>query len=665
MKHSAHPGSHLLLQTLYLGDARALAMRSLACALALFAAACGETHTPTTPSWGAACGPDTPCEGSTCLDAFPGGYCTLDCTSMECGEGAICDRSFSPDLCLDACASGSECRSGYQCFRGGCRPMCSGDAECGDAARCESGMCVGVECTTDEMCGAGRRCDAGACVDIVDGGPVLIANGSPCTADEQCSSGICLAADRGGVCSIECADPRGCNSLPGDFECGPATRDGTLGTYCIPWGSGGALAVPCTSDAQCRSLTCGPDGQCTRACTAAANCLTGQICTPLAWGGGTFMGCGYTPTTGVEVREIDLGPVTMPAGTGTRELSFAVPPTAVSVTLQAVETGGDRLPLTFITVTDSAGTAIFDIETLADFTDPPIRWLPLDSEEAIAMLVPNTTTDRYALRHGAMRFAVAAYPRMEGDTGSVATRLSALVKVAPGGVISAGTIDVHVHLVGVGVTAAAAPTNTRVQAFVTRFDEVVSAIGLDVGNVDYTEITGADATTYQVIDSTDGPDSELARLFRLSAGRTTPGLNLFLVRSVESGGDGFNTLGIAGGIPGMPRTHGTMHSGVVVAFDASVVGTGTGGGRVAGHVASHETGHFLGLFHTTERSRPCAAGEDPSTSMCAPFGGTDTVGDTVRGDTDNLMNWSIVGGGVNDELSAGQGFVLLRSAIVR
>ena len=57
------------------------------------------------------------------------------------------------------------------------------------------------------------------------------------------------------------------------------------------------------------------------------------------------------------------------------------------------------------------------------------------------------------------------------------------------------------------------------------------------------------------------------------------------MRSIVAGGDGFNTLGIAGGIPGTAQIYGTENSGVVVSFDASVVGSGTTGGRVAGHVA--------------------------------------------------------------------------------
>jgi hypothetical protein len=128
------------------------------------------------------------------------------------------------------------------------------------------------------------------------------------------------------------------------------------------------------------------------------------------------------------------------------------------------------------------------------------------------------------------------------------------------------------------------------------------------------------------------------------------------------GGGGFRALGVAGGIPGPVGIHGTQHSGVVAAFDPAVVGTGTTGANVVGHVLAHEISHYVGLFHSTEQSRPCGPGETPSDG-CAPFGAGDTLADTTRGDMRNLMYWSIVSSGTNDQLSAGQAFVLRLSAL--
>lgn len=617
--------------------------------------------------YGAACSAEVPCTGDLlCVFAsgFPGGYCSIDCTSAACGAGSICDRRTGPPLCLATCASDSECRDGYQCWRGACRPRCDTvPAICGDDATCDpDGHCFGSECTVDPECGAGRRCSAGTCVPDVrpgDGGGSEGPSGTPCSADAECASGFCLPPDRGGVCSAPCTRPVDCIEAV-DFEatCAPVAREGGIVTACIAYDPGGAAtARSCTADAQCAAGTCAA-GQCTEACESAAQCVLGQDCTSVAWGGGSFTGCGYAPGAGA--IEIPLGEHELEAGFGTPGLAFATPPDSVSVTLRAQTISGDPLPLSFYDVQDPRETTIFLLDDIFALRDPPDRWLPGDGEESIAMLVPNATRERLPYTPGLHRFRVLALTRTEGDTGSVRVRVSALVKRAPGGTVSAGALDLDVYLVGVGVTASAAPTNTRVQNALGRFRTLLGPTGISLGSIAYHDITGADATRYQVIDSTDGPTSELAGLFRASAGLTGPRIAMFLVRSIESGGEGFNTLGVAGGIPGPSAIHGTMHSGVVVAFDSSVVGSS---GALAGHVMAHEVGHFLGLWHVTESVRPCGAGEEPP--GCAPFGGTDTIGDTTHGDTSNLMHWSLVGSGSNDVLSAGQGFVMLRSAVVR
>jgi hypothetical protein len=348
-------------------------------------------------------------------------------------------------------------------------------------------------------------------------------------------------------------------------------------------------------------------------------------------------------------------------------MSFAIPNDAVSVTLLARRVGGDNVALAFIDVWDPAGTHVFDYADLVSWNDQPVRWLPLDSEEQISMLVPNSTPDRITFARGRYGFTVAGLS--DGmSTGTAQVELGARVKRASGGDVTGGTLSLNVFLVGIGVTASTAMTHSRLQSALSELGTILGRVGIGIGTIEYLEITGADATRYSVIDSSDGPTSEMAELLRLSASRTNEAVNVFLVRGISSGAgeSGGIALGVAGGIPGPPGVHGTMHSGVVVSFDTMVVGTDH---RVVAQIMAHEIGHYLGLFHNRERERACAPGTGPTeTNPCSPFGGGDVLEDTSRSDGTNLM-WYALGGGdgrtYNVALTAGQGFVMQRSAVVR
>ncbi|MCC6873063.1 MAG: hypothetical protein IT378_02050 [Sandaracinaceae bacterium] len=630
--------------------------------------ACGESHVGEPGELGDDCSAGC-AAGLACVQdtLFPGGYCSAGCGGAStCPAGGACDPRLG--VCLAPCAAPTDCRDGYQCWQGRCAPLCEGDGACGvPGATCADGRCVAPPCTLDTDCGAAMRCAGGRCEPIpLDGGTVR-PDGAPCGASGECASGICAPSAFGGVCTLECAQPgdcfvfdfeAGCAAVPWDDD-GDATPN-RVRALCVPLAvSGAPNGNSCTADAECAVRTC-HDGQCTEGCGDDGDCLVGQTCTTLERSAGTFRGCGYAARQGeVEITSVDLGERDVTAGEPIA-LSLAVPPDTVSITLQGQVLAGDPLDLVFGTVTSADRRVLFDLDEIAILRDQPIRWIPDATGESITMLVPNTTPDRAALAPGLLRWTMGPRPRTSGDTGRATVAASVVVKRARDRTVTAGSLDLHVHLVGVGLTAATAPTNARLMAALARLDTILSAASLRVRNVTYEQVADADATRYRVIDSTDGPTSELAGLFRLARGGQ-PVVHVFLVRSINSGGGGFRALGVAGDVPGPVDLSGTANGGVVCSFDSAVIETGA----MVGHVLAHEISHYLGLYHVTEQARPCGPGEIPGMVDCAPFGAGDVLADTDRGDTTNLMHWSIVGSGTNFGLTAGQGVVLRASALSR
>ncbi|MEZ4318847.1 MAG: thrombospondin type 3 repeat-containing protein [Myxococcota bacterium] len=158
--------------------------------------------------------------------------------------------------------------------------------------------------------------------------------------------------------------------------------------------------------------------------------------------------------------------------------------------------------------------------------------------------------------------------------------------------------------------------------------------------------------------------ADLDSLRAVTTGSAARTVNIFLISDFLDQG----VLGIAGGIPGALGVEGLGSSGVVVAVDPHLDGSGqTLDADLMGATFAHEVGHQIGLFHTSESTGTfhdpiadtpqCPASRDSNgdgvvlPSECNGFG------------SDNVMFWSA--GGAQTTLSPTQRDILYFSPVVR
>lgn len=176
-------------------------------------------------------------------------------------------------------------------------------------------------------------------------------------------------------------------------------------------------------------------------------------------------------------------------------------------------------------------------------------------------------------------------------TGKV--QFSVFAKVGPGGAVpDTGVLDLNLHFTGArGWTAATAPTDPDFQAVLDSLRTIYAQVGLSLGDIAYRDIDAR----FKVIESVQGPNSDLMELYSQSAGNELDALDLYFVEELTSP---FGIiLGVAGGIPGPPLVQGSQRSGVAVVVK-EIPGVPAG----IDTTMAHEMGHFLGLFHTSEQA---------------------------------------------------------------
>ncbi|MFK8002250.1 MAG: hypothetical protein AB8H86_21825 [Polyangiales bacterium] len=616
---------------------------------------CSESSSPNDTPYGSPCAAG--CASLFCAEGerFPDGYCTAACPDGVCSAGSSCVEEFGSPLCLASCADPTACREGYQCWRGTCRPDCISNTECGPDTVCESGTCTGAECTTNAECGAGTECVGNRCVPAasMDGGvDALPDTNQPDIPPIGC--GDCDGVCDGDVCLPGCVDRASCGSASlvcapvGVDDDGDGTADRAVAACIDSRPAEEFLGGACADDSECESSTCYRN-QCTEICDGDDDCLPGHTCRPVSESGLTYRACWYSPATS-SVDEYILSDTATSSGQMLPRGVIAVPPDAISLTLVVEQAQPLNMNLTFFQVFDPTGAQLFSLEALAGGTDQPIRWYPSgERTETATMLIPNSTPDRVELASGRHVVLSGTFFDETGPESQVTVR--ALVRRSTTGE-GGGDLRLRVHVApGLGFTAGNAHTVDRLQSTLERLDEIYAEAGINIimpSAGDYVDISD---NRYSIINSTQGPGSELAGLFRQSAPSDEQVVNVFLVRGFDEDGGG-GTLGVAGGIPGPVDVHGTAHSGVVISFDTQIVGNL---GRFAGQILAHELGHYLGLFHSTERSTD-------------NFGGNDPIADTRLNDNRNLMFYAVQrfgGNMVNDSTTAGQRYVISRSATVR
>lgn len=343
---------------------RPRAIRPLVLTLALFialhAAACSDTVSPTFGQAASPAGPGRlPPAGIAPLLA-----CTADpdcadvaageaCLEGWCGDDGLCRQRWRPDG--TACDDGNTCTEADICLSGLCTSgasacVCEADADCvpfdlnvcDGPLLCAGGTCLASEGQAIACPPPGEACrtvqcepTTGACIvgEASDGTPCP--GTGPCGGAGACVAGACLApieaCDDGDPCTEDICDPvKGCGHVPGAGPCddGDActTEDSCQGGTCV-----GGPGVVCPPDTPCVTYVCdpsvgcepelaGPEVTCSDGdpCTTMDHCQAGGDCagTPLICDDGDpctddscgDQGCEFAPVPGCGTPAVPCDP---------------------------------------------------------------------------------------------------------------------------------------------------------------------------------------------------------------------------------------------------------------------------------------------------------------------------------------------------------------------
>jgi len=202
-------------------------------------------------------------------------------------------------------------------------------------------------------------------------------------------------------------------------------------------------------------------------------------------------------------------------------------------------------------------------------------WVP-GEEGVFAATLPESDNPDVQLVPGGGTYRFRLY-RFSGSGSTIHVR--AIIETRISGVADEGRIDLNIFIAP-GLSISSPSTDTKLQAVLSRVDDIFGQVNLQVGDVAYYQLGNS---AYNSVSGSEFP----AMLAESSAASETR-MNIFLVQTALGGG----TLGVAAALPG-PKLNGTRVSGVMVDYDFD-------NAAAVGQVTAHEVGHYLGLYHTAE-----------------------------------------------------------------
>jgi hypothetical protein len=315
-------------------------------AVAVLVVACGNDvrQFPAAPVGviGGGCTNDVDCAylSGVCLTDLPGGYCTVDCSSLGCPTDSACAQFGSDEVCAFVCSADTDCRNGYFCDvpddaeTGICDAIdtTSPPADVGlDVPISDSGTDAPSDTIEPSEANYGAACEAASECTAASGLPPRCLSdaqgfsGGYCSAtcaqgiDECGGNAVCLDSSVGGLCVIQCEVASECRSA---YECCSVEASAA----CLPAGLAGQCLPPdeepgtgerelgeaCESDEDCGAgaepacFTQIPGGYCTSDCDSDEDCGAG-VCANLGGVSLCLAPCGEDGACGGELVCCDVG----------------------------------------------------------------------------------------------------------------------------------------------------------------------------------------------------------------------------------------------------------------------------------------------------------------------------------------------------------------------